>query len=61
MEKKKINDVQIKVAGLIWLTVAPGSGYCMSTYISQELAENSHEVKNLGYKVESRFLSDFTI
>lgn len=61
MEKKKINDVQIKQAGLIWITVNPYGGSCMSAYTSQELAENSYEVKNLSYEVESRFLCDFSI
>lgn len=61
MEKKKIEDVQIKQAGLIWLTVSSPEGYCMCAYTSKELAVNSYEVKELGYQVESRFLRDFTI
>lgn len=61
MEKKKIEDVQIKQAGLIWLTVSKMYGSCMSAYTSQELAVNSYEVRELGYKVESRFLCDFNV
>lgn len=61
MEEKKIEDVQIKQAGLIWLTVSPMDGSCMCAYTSKELAVTSYEVKVLGYLVESRFLRDFTI
>lgn len=61
MGKKKINDVQIKKTGLVWLTVYPGGGACMSAYTSQELAKNSYEVTKLGYEIESRFLCDFSI
>lgn len=61
MEKKKIEDVQIKQAGLIWLTVSPMYGSCMSAYTSKELAVTSYEVRELGYQVESRFLCDFSI
>lgn len=45
----------------VYLSVDPVSGFCMCAYSRKKYAQDSFEVRKLGYVVESRVVCNFSL